>query len=1300
MNKIVDYDDLMSLSLPRFLKVIRFIHDLTQRQQAIEDQKLIHENIISMHESQCFETNQLCFCHKFRELKEKKDFFLMKEVNQYSQEQYVQSVILHIIEQYGKETLQAYQSNDFIILKLFLLNYLYDAKNGHLKVLINMQQIQQFWVNTGKMKSTLIFYFYQLKETIIENYQEIQHVQNLENQNIKMMDIIQFGDQIKIFKEKLRSALIQTGEFYDLLCRDYIPLNQIESMSLPLIKLKEDIEQNIIQLFKMNPNDLNLQYLASIFSQVLDFQNRRISELQKLAFISLKSSQKQQHLFKQNQLFGENCVIYSSLLQNSYVINLASNSFYQVFGVKPDQIIGKQINILVPNAVQNVHNQMIQQFIEEDSINIIQKGQRHLFALDKQGFVFPITIRIKMEIFNEDFGICALIQKQSQQKQYIIFQDDGIITDYSKQIYYDLFQNTESNKFSPKKVTEASKYSQVNKWNKIKIQTPLYSQIFEQNKNELQNGQNNHKYFLEQYIKLIQSSKKEIPEQQLNITDYKYAYDSTQQIFSDKINHINKEKNKQLFKGDLTSNLMQTANSNQTEPNLSPYFSSQQREILNLNNQYDSNLIMNPCEQENNQLEFHLNNNQQQSNKIELQQIQLYDYEKATEKNILEIFSQQKFFSDDQLSLRINDYDKKQTKSTNFQEKEEQKQEKQIEIASLNSSKFSSVEIIKNNMIKRIKQSNLFRSLKFLVFTGFVAVLTLLSVTSIIYFQNLNSLNNFISSFLKIDSAIFCFIDVMKELASTNYQFLLGSPFIIDDIQLQYKEFIQADYQQDNILLDYKYNFQQLVLNNESLEQLDDLQNNPFQVQIYATNFYIQANIQTGSIAAFIQSLQYTIMEFFYQIVLYVNSYQEQQEDFIWGNIVQFKQRMNNLQLIVEKFVQQQFNSMGSLQTFVIILVSVLSFLIVFLIIPLNISLQMQREKVMKLFGSFQPQILEFWIQLIELAISKLDKTKSENKQNKNVKNIKSSKNYQSILLKDLMEQGLEHRQNNIAETNQQNLVQYDQFPIYIRRQQNSRNRSIASFSSLQKFNLISVFLGVIVVLILCIQPVLNILLFNPFQAQSDATLEERISLINIYTLLIENQASYMESIYCTVINQLYQTNYYQTYIQNLTQSNQQAIQYLQNLTQNFGIKRYDQNLYNNFYETIMNKDVCLVRQKFPQYFNSNITQADCELIFEGILKRGLIISINQAFQTFEGLKGMFVFDDLNQQLEFFVQFQNSYSFVQLNQLVSVISESVDAIRQYQNESLQEMGISLLKICKRIEKNYEYIQSISYQPSL
>ncbi|EAR82243.2 PAS domain S-box protein (macronuclear) [Tetrahymena thermophila SB210] len=1051
-----------------------------------------------------------------------------------------------------------------------------------------------------------------------------------------MMEVIVFNDKINDCNEKLKRAMLQIGQFYDFLSGHFIDLYQVQNMSLPIITLNEDLEQNLKELFQINALNFDLQYLTCIFTSILDFQNRKIKEFQEDAFDI--SQQKNGQQKRQNQIYQKaekSCLLYMSLIEKEFIVKKTSKIFEKTFGFTSENIQGKQLNTLIPNLLKKHHNLMIQSFINEQSMDIINLGERNVFGLDDRGFVFPISLRIKLQLLENDLGVCALIQKKQQHFSYIFFEDEGIITDFSKKIFLDIFQtpvfkserqinifdlipsleeliktqqsniqvstimavkqptifkNTKSDSHekpiqSPKnnnnlfsqsseifhikfrflrlitkkkvninlieidyyqKETDQIKkdiiLDQLNKQQALKQQqdfqkmvqsqqtteymksmqqqyfsTREFSQLFEnQDQNQIKNKENEKNHLRNfqkcQTIKKNIANKIDLNPNLVEIQESQSQNNSLNQKMFQEINFFKNTENQSQKtylelkclsqNGNLDKQSIEIQFQNyprgipsntfeQPEIISSPTIVSQDRLqfLINKSNEqqdivfmptqnfqsFSQNLqeILSPTilSQERQQILINQSNEQQdiiflpaqniQSLKQNLQEISSNNASNKfiiknqsnviqnKNKNIINSIDHP-FLEEQILSEELQNLNREQTKKY-FKEKEEMKQELKNEIASVNSSKFSTEEILKKKMIQRIKKAKYSNGLQLITFTG-VGAFTILSIVSlIIYIQNLKSLDSFVQSFLKIDGAIFCFIDVMNFVGLINFQNLLGYGqfFIIDSLDLQNYEFNQIYFQQQRTLQDYNLNLQKLVLNNDSGDQLDELQKNMFQVQIYEAGFQKGDGFKQNSTITFKQSLQYTLMEFFYEIVFYYINYEEQQEGFIWGNIYNFKQRMKNLQQIVENYAQDQFNNMNLYQTFAIILFATINAVLISSILPLNILIQSQKEKILKLFGTFSPSSIEFQIEQIELGLHKIEQFNVLEQTNNSNDVFKSAQNQQKQIpqIKNLkFNSNLLSEQAQKYEKNLNNQVHR-----YIQRQLDRRNSLKQNPKSLQK---------------------------------------------------------------------------------------------------------------------------------------------------------------------------------------------------------------------------------------------------------
>jgi len=70
------------------------------------------------------------------------------------------------------------------------------------------------------------------------------------------------------------------------------------------------------------------------------------------------------------------CVVYASFSSINGQITKVSKSFKNIFGIEEDFILGKTINKLIPKALCGVHDDLMNNFKNKGTMNIITKGNR------------------------------------------------------------------------------------------------------------------------------------------------------------------------------------------------------------------------------------------------------------------------------------------------------------------------------------------------------------------------------------------------------------------------------------------------------------------------------------------------------------------------------------------------------------------------------------------------------------------------------------------------------------------------------------------------------------------------------------------------------------------------------------------------------------------------------------------------------------------------------------------------------------------------------------------------------------
>ncbi|KAL4465735.1 hypothetical protein ABPG72_015136 [Tetrahymena utriculariae] len=124
-----------------------------------------------------------------------------------------------------------------------------------------------------------------------------------------------------------------------------------------------------------------------------------------------------QKLFQYNT-----AVVHISLLKPIGTIKKVLHNFQKLFQQEPKEFIGQNLNILLPKAFSQVHNRILEKFVQNGNLTNIQKGELLFCGADKGQFIFPLEVRLKLDTYSgNDFGVSASLSSQLSLTQYILF---------------------------------------------------------------------------------------------------------------------------------------------------------------------------------------------------------------------------------------------------------------------------------------------------------------------------------------------------------------------------------------------------------------------------------------------------------------------------------------------------------------------------------------------------------------------------------------------------------------------------------------------------------------------------------------------------------------------------------------------------------------------------------------------------------------------------------------------------------------------------------------------------------------
>ncbi|EAS01759.2 transmembrane protein, putative (macronuclear) [Tetrahymena thermophila SB210] len=315
--------------------------------------------------------------------------------------------------------------------KIFYLTFLLEAYSSPIKCLVETfeclkYQDQYYWQERCLLEI--------IKQKIVQKAHEKMF--NFSNQKLNTLISIQFDEMLTDIEEKMLEILPEYRNYLNYISQNSIDIQFLEKIGKQYIKKRNEIDKNINNCYLMNPENKYLSQLTYIYIDFLDFQERRQKDFKRLSFHHRTSSAHQQYNFTEKQL-----VIFISLLKPVGQILKFSHNLPFALGYTPDQIQSKSLNILLPSGVAKVHDQILYNFINQGSLDKIEKRVYGFFFLNNQNFLVPAEIQLKIDqnLKINQLGVSALCILQSQNIEYITYHQSGRIQETTERLYTNLF---------------------------------------------------------------------------------------------------------------------------------------------------------------------------------------------------------------------------------------------------------------------------------------------------------------------------------------------------------------------------------------------------------------------------------------------------------------------------------------------------------------------------------------------------------------------------------------------------------------------------------------------------------------------------------------------------------------------------------------------------------------------------------------------------------------------------------------------------------------------------------------------
>ncbi|KAL4505277.1 hypothetical protein ABPG72_016344 [Tetrahymena utriculariae] len=346
---------------------------------------------------------------------------------------------------------------------------------------------------------------------------------------------------------------------------------------------------------------------------------------------------------------------------------------------------------------------------------------------------------------------------------------------------------------------------------------------------------------------------------------------------------------------------------------------------------------------------------------------------------------------------------------------------------------------------------------------------------------------------------------------------------------------------------------------------------------------------------------------------------------------------IEKLKSVQNEMLSQQQNKQKQIQdqlTILMVVIIVINAGCLGIIIPLYYHIQKERDTILLLFTTFSTQKIDFLIKKIQKQYFSF-KTQSLN----------SIKNSQSL---------------------KQTVMQFQA----MNNEKDLRKQNISTITKLPRFNLkINISTLVIFVIIIC-YPIVNKIVSQDYLDKSILDLSTIMKVYLLRSYLLENISMDFNVLVMKInptLKPMSPTIYYD-YLNQLIQQQQSVndeIQWI--VSSQFQEKRYNQELYDNFFFTAFKTNLCELFDKYPQ-FNTNSTKINtkiCQSTHQGFLMQGLQVAYKHSLQLFPQLYNMFNLTDKKQSLNQVQSFLSTFNIQDYTIFTEFLDETIISLKQF-----------------------------------
>ncbi|KAL4499327.1 hypothetical protein ABPG72_006913 [Tetrahymena utriculariae] len=282
--------------------------------------------------------------------------------------------------------------------------------------------------------------------SILQQAEESFKYEAFMNDHINVLQIIDYDKELKNNQILLEECIKNKKLLLNCMSNNIMDLNLFFKKATQLIQQRKILKAKLYQSCAINNQNNSLKEQIQNYIYFLSMGDVKLKNFY------FKSSQNKHTNIQQNA--GQNqaapkiqmyrserfSIVFITLVKNIGTITGASNNLGTLFDYENHEMIGKNINIIIPSNISTKHQQILNNFLKRGSNNHCFQNFRFILGQNKKGFIIPLMIKLKIDIVGkDDFGISGIFRRVSEKQNFMMISETFNISGISENIYKEVF---------------------------------------------------------------------------------------------------------------------------------------------------------------------------------------------------------------------------------------------------------------------------------------------------------------------------------------------------------------------------------------------------------------------------------------------------------------------------------------------------------------------------------------------------------------------------------------------------------------------------------------------------------------------------------------------------------------------------------------------------------------------------------------------------------------------------------------------------------------------------------------------